>query len=814
MAESINFDSEIMIKSLAQDKIRSSDFSLDGFKTRKEFVDFCQNKKQLKLAKGKLIKLYGALNAKYRITGLCKKTQPIPKLFDSGSLVFISPKYTQAIIDNQLISVAESETLDDSRRLYQYLNWTIRVNKINKYVNCFSTNKQNNNIKFLLINSELHDRNSNVLYMFCIKNDIESEKAQKWQFVKLVTAAELIELVPDCALEQIISQFMVGQDSVSSAEFTSISCIISQFMGEYCDNTILPLGARQNGEQFKKLNQKCMMTKRNILHPIEKISYLQLKGIQTGHDKNRKGNKKNEKEVLKISLYEFEERIQSAAGSPDPRHDLIPIVSILSGKKYGDGDYSVDQVLPVWIRGNWVGIVYRDGKPVMELFDGYDITNKAILCEPTFDKERLAFFTNNIYKIEILPREQLPTEMQIYSNEETPELAPITPVDDSLDFATTALNLDDESAEQEDAYMQFEPQPDLPDSSMSSITPSVASITQGQVYNEDKQEMKYNYVNDEACDHKNDFEASPIDINRNINNINMNVNMATFSTTNNGEGKNNNTTTMQPTQVSMDGRYTTPNGFNTNTPMGFNTNTAMNLNHVPIKGEYSFKPNIQPQSQQLYNQQIYINNYNYNMFQSVPMMPTVQLQNGLNTMNIPTSAPNDGFQATTFPMQAQMNLPPQTPQNTTYVYCFVPNPILPIPQIPPMPPMSTPLIQPIINNPQPQQQLNCNKQMSAPQIQQTNVSKASMPPLPAAIIQPAIPQMPPMPAPLLQQPMINNPQPQQQLNCNISMAAPQMQQAKVLKATTPEFVPMQQQKRAASIPKPASIVPTLSLIKE
>jgi len=35
----------------------------------------------------------------------------------------------------------------------------------------------------------------------------------------------------------------------------------------------------------------------------------------------------------------------------------------------------------------------------MVLFDGYDITNKAILCKPDFDKNKLSFFENNISKI-------------------------------------------------------------------------------------------------------------------------------------------------------------------------------------------------------------------------------------------------------------------------------------------------------------------------------------------------------------------------------------------------------------------------------
>eukprot|EP00486_Rosalina_sp_Unknown_P012457 CAMPEP_0201587060 /NCGR_PEP_ID=MMETSP0190_2-20130828/139332_1 /ASSEMBLY_ACC=CAM_ASM_000263 /TAXON_ID=37353 /ORGANISM="Rosalina sp." /LENGTH=82 /DNA_ID=CAMNT_0048036253 /DNA_START=134 /DNA_END=379 /DNA_ORIENTATION=+ len=82
------------------------------------------------------------------------------------------------------------------------------------------------------------------------------------------------------------------------------------------------------------------MTKKDILYDLysKQMNYSQLKAIPTG-----KANKKNTaKEVLQISLYHLKTVIEAAAESPNQMHDLIPIVSMLTGKKHGDGDYSVD----------------------------------------------------------------------------------------------------------------------------------------------------------------------------------------------------------------------------------------------------------------------------------------------------------------------------------------------------------------------------------------------------------------------------------------------------------------------------------------
>jgi len=86
--------------------------------------------------------------------------------------------------------------------------------------------------------------------------------------------------------------------------------------------------------------------------------------------------------------------------------ELIPIVSVTSKKDKNHSkkleDFSVDYLLPVRIGSNWVGVVYRDNDCAMALLDGYDITNKAILCNPRFNVNQLDFFQNSYTRLKVV----------------------------------------------------------------------------------------------------------------------------------------------------------------------------------------------------------------------------------------------------------------------------------------------------------------------------------------------------------------------------------------------------------------------------
>eukprot|EP00484_Ammonia_sp_Unknown_P002375 CAMPEP_0197074322 /NCGR_PEP_ID=MMETSP1384-20130603/211048_1 /TAXON_ID=29189 /ORGANISM="Ammonia sp." /LENGTH=642 /DNA_ID=CAMNT_0042513163 /DNA_START=97 /DNA_END=2025 /DNA_ORIENTATION=+ len=362
---------ECLKRIFRENHIRSADFSIGGLYERSQFLKHCSH---APWSKGKCIKLYNAFTKQFMIASDCQFSKCYRADLDAlirrpGPLVFISPKYTQQILDDEIL--AEWQTFDTGARLYQYLNWTVRINKINGNVMCFENKKVYHDksvvkIQFIVINTELHDYDGNELYMFCVKNDKLSAKAQRWQFVKLLTQFE-----------------------------------IRAFM----QHGVLPRGARKTSDNFYQYRTRAMMSKHEIAaYCTSSTCYQQLKNIVTGHARKEPG-----KVELCLTLDTFYEAIERALQSRDNKHNLIPILSILSGKKFAEnGDYCIDQVLPVQIGRNWIGVVYRNGKPSMLLYDGYDITNKAILCDPNFECGKLDWFKNNVYKVVIMSSGRTP----------------------------------------------------------------------------------------------------------------------------------------------------------------------------------------------------------------------------------------------------------------------------------------------------------------------------------------------------------------------------------------------------------------------
>ena len=163
---------------------------------------------------------------------------------------------------------------------------------------------------------------------------------------------------------------------------------------------------RADAHQFERHRFGEAASKAQLLSGrIAPHQYGQLKGVQT--QKNRQREQQSRK-VLTLTAGEVRQAVHWALQSGDARHELIPIVSILSGKHHPDGDFNVDQLLPVQVGDgrDWIGVVFRRGLPQVTLIDAYDICNKAILCEPSFDASRLDFFVCRYNKIRIAPDAQ------------------------------------------------------------------------------------------------------------------------------------------------------------------------------------------------------------------------------------------------------------------------------------------------------------------------------------------------------------------------------------------------------------------------
>merc|ERR1719295_1185041 len=114
-----------------------------------------------------------------------------PLVFKSRSDVFISSKITDRLIKRSQ-SPLILEQFQSPQRLYQYLNWTFRMNKV---VHSMRKLEGRNGGKVLVFNVELHDHRGHGLYALCVPNDVASYKFQPWQLVNLLTDSELIVLL-------------------------------------------------------------------------------------------------------------------------------------------------------------------------------------------------------------------------------------------------------------------------------------------------------------------------------------------------------------------------------------------------------------------------------------------------------------------------------------------------------------------------------------------------------------------------------------------------------------------------------------------
>jgi len=293
---------------------------------------------------------------------------PEPVYFKEKSDVYIGSKVTQRLVNNQFIM----EQPETARRLYQYLNWTLRMSKS---AQTGVTLQGRNGTKVLVFDVELHNFNGEGLYALCIPNDVVTHRTQMWQLADLLTAAELMHLLG------------IHQTDLPRGGVRAIS---SQFRAH-----------RALKSDLRKIKAKI----RHLDSRRKPMRYAHLKCIQTGNGGKKKNGKRPEDKTLTVSFSVFYDAVQKALGFDAV--DLIPIVSITSKKEKNHSkkleDFSVDYLLPVQVGSDWVGVVYRDYDCAMALLDGYDITNKAILCDPAFKVQALEWFHNGYNRLKVVP---------------------------------------------------------------------------------------------------------------------------------------------------------------------------------------------------------------------------------------------------------------------------------------------------------------------------------------------------------------------------------------------------------------------------
>jgi len=271
--------------------------------------------------------------------------------------VKISNEVTARLTESQVIweKMPEPKT----RRLYQYLDWTIRMNRDSRTA---AVVEGANGGKMLLIDVELHDRRRHDLYALCSPLDtVQSARSVQWQLISLLTAAEL-------------------------ADFLGI------------DAECLPRGVRAASplfEEHRNAMGDMKALKRKILDNEDRAKWTQ--NLRKWSPKCCRLDKYNKiKTVKSVKVSRFHDAVRRSL--EDENVDLVPIVS----RKTKSKKFSVDYLLPVRLGSDWVGTVYRDNEFVSILYDRYHVTNKAILCDPSFDVECFEWFQNAFAGLKIV----------------------------------------------------------------------------------------------------------------------------------------------------------------------------------------------------------------------------------------------------------------------------------------------------------------------------------------------------------------------------------------------------------------------------
>jgi len=333
-----------------------------------------------------------------------------PMAFKEKSMVFIPGKLTERLVADNVIS----ERIPSAQRLYQLLNWTLRISKV---AACCALFEGRNGGKAMVIDTELHDEGGQSLFALCTPNDVVTAKSQEWQLAALLTAQRLRDL-------GIAGEALPRGVRAQSLQFERLRAILEH---------------PQSGG-LKALKRQFLSAESQ-----RKPSRLaQIKCIETG--RCRKGRKRGDN-VLTVGVSAFRRAVRSALESEDERHDLVPMVSIVSrkGRKCRAEDFSVDHLLPVRVGGDWVGVVYRGGEPFMALLDIYDITNKALLCDPCFGVDGMEWFRNGANRLRIVadaeecpePTPSLRSMESASPEPRVPEMTPTPPLTASPSLSPT-----------------------------------------------------------------------------------------------------------------------------------------------------------------------------------------------------------------------------------------------------------------------------------------------------------------------------------------------------------------------------------------
>ena len=235
-----------------------------------------------------------SMNIPQKVWQRALDTPKQPVYFKTKSDVYISHKLTERLILSQRLL----EHIPTAQRLYQYLYWTLRMNKV---AHSMIVMVDQNGQKVLLFDIELHDQRGQRLYALCIANDVMTDsratQPSPWKLVDLHSGHELTSLL--------------GINSHS-----------------------LPRGVRALSHQFedyrKSVNLQELKKQILTMHSREHVNsrrYTHLKCIRTKHSRNGTKSKSScHQKTRSIAVSVFHDAVWRSLN--DNKLKLIPILSI------------------------------------------------------------------------------------------------------------------------------------------------------------------------------------------------------------------------------------------------------------------------------------------------------------------------------------------------------------------------------------------------------------------------------------------------------------------------------------------------------
>jgi len=384
---------------------------------KREFCRLMKSFSNGEMKLGKVIRVWCALRVEFAAKKREVRVTEIAFTNPSRdrSLIFISEEATQFAVD----SGSTREHFVSSKQLFHYLRWTIKMQQIDGFYKVLRIEKHGRDpFEVVLFNTELHRRCElgydcdpsdinalDTLFIVGVQNDRVSLKSPKWKMDAFASAREIREKYGISA-----EWLSVGSRGISRA-FSSINrqrhyrqMAVAGWLrresssgSETSDSASAVLASAVSlrwvfyffdpFSRMPKYLQGTTSVTQGVYGKLQQIKTLQKK------EQHRLSPRE-----MRVSTPDFCKFISAAMGN-----ELMRIVSFDKHKTA----YHIDLLLPVRLATdrdggeNWIGIIFRDNKPISICIDCNDIRTKSKLFDALCDVDRFAWLRNRLTRLTV-----------------------------------------------------------------------------------------------------------------------------------------------------------------------------------------------------------------------------------------------------------------------------------------------------------------------------------------------------------------------------------------------------------------------------